>query len=1139
MNCLTFIWITLLLHTTAEKVQSVRFFILPSKDSPCPGEYTGEPCFTLADFSKLNNINPTRIIGSDVILDLQPGVHETDSTSLSTSGINSFKLTGTNASFRCDVRPRLFLSSIVNAQITGINFLNCPDIEITSVDNLIVQDCSFRSSSLTLRNVNATVNRCNFSNIFRSTGGAILIDGGVTTIKNSSFVGNSREAVYARGVESIFVFDSMFDAADRDARGVYLLSPRDSVVFLRCNFTRLSRRRTDGGAVHIFNGMSANISFTECNFMDNGGSRGGAVYVSTFASMPLSLNVSFTGCNFTRNSASSGGGAFWAATSTTIEVSFSKCNFIDNQGTGFSTMSSSFIGGAVTITSLAVASNVLPISISECQFTNNMVAASGGAVHLGVENTRILITRSYFTDNRLSRGTSVNSGGAVYISGNDNIVSVIGGAFMNNTVLQGSGGALFSAGERTNLSFVDVLFHSNSAASRLGTRNRLTHGYGGAVYMSGDDNQISIKRGAFVSNRVVQGGGGALYSTGQRTNFLFDDVLFHNNSAAFCGALEVDQFFHDSVNFTRSTFTSNSATGGRAPNLIYGGSGAICIRNASISVVNSTFSNNSAVGNAGVMHVEGSSVEIIDSEFKNNAATLDGGVVYTKLSPSSFTIQQSTFSDNKAGDDGGVMYMGRAGSRIDVNESSFSFNHAVDRGGALVVLGSTLNIVESSFSDNTATRGDVINTCIGEISTDKAFEDNTLRQTSSRTACISYNNLPLLPTEMSTIMATQTEESATTRSMVRRTAPIIMPPQTITPQTTAITPEAITEETTTDTPSRVGTTLTPQTGASTVAQTDSASTLGATTQHEQQSTMTTNTLSESSTTIIPPEESTTTAAAKFGTESPQSESTSTPATDTIGIQTEASTTIVLPETEGVGIPISTLSQTASTGSPPQTESTSAATDNSDTTSFQIEPSTMPETEDIHTTDLPRTETMINTTITESTTTVAAEISTTSDYERIASTGSSQSEAPSTATAAMDTSTTGHQTKASTTIALPVTKEVVHITTLPQTEIPTSTKASSTTATATQADTTDSIETSTAKGTVDTTQTEAATTTTDLRLTTAKEDTTEKLPSTAANELSTTQSDSLRGSNNAAGAMLFSTSLLMISVTVSFISALQI
>ena len=156
--------------------------------------------------------------------------------------------------------------------------------------------------------------------------------------------------------------------------------------------------------------------------------------------------------------------------------------------------------------------------------------------------------------------------------------------------------------------------------------------------MSSDDSLISVKGGAFVNNTVAQGGGGALYSTGQRTNFLFVDMLFHNNSAAFCGVLEAEKFFHDSVNFTHSTFTSNRATGGMAPNLVYRGSGVMCIRNASISVVNSTFNNNSAVGNAGVMHIEGSLVEIVDSKFEHNEATLDGGVTYTKLSPNTFTI---------------------------------------------------------------------------------------------------------------------------------------------------------------------------------------------------------------------------------------------------------------------------------------------------------------------------------------------------------------------------------------------------------------------------------------------------------------------------------------------------------------------
>jgi predicted outer membrane repeat protein len=441
--------------------------------------------------------------------------------------------------------------------------------------------------------------------------------------------------------------------------------------------------------------------------------------------------------------------------------------------------------------------------------------------------------KAIFTSNRLHRDYSSN-GGAVDISGNDNMVSVNEGAFINNTVLSGWGGALYSSGERAYISFVDVLFLNNS----------VTSGSGGAVYVSGGSKVISVKGGAFVNNMVEFGSGGALQTTLQQYSFSFVDVLFHNNSASLCGVLEV---FRDSVNITHSTFTSNRATGrGPFSGNIYRGSGVACIRNSNISVVNSTFSNNSAVGNAGVMQVESSSVEIIDSTFEHNNATLDGGVTCTKLAPNNFTIHRSTFFDNRAGDDGGVMYLGRAGSRVDVNESEFSLNRAVDRGGAFVVLGSTLNTAKSTFTDNTAASGDDINACISEINTGNVFETST----SNRTGCISYSSLTLLPTEATTVATQTTEESATTRSMVRRTAPIIVPPQTIDPQTTAITPDYIT---TTDNPSGVSTNLTPQTDSktssvSTIAQTDSVSTLGATSQGGQETTVTANIVTESSTT---------------------------------------------------------------------------------------------------------------------------------------------------------------------------------------------------------------------------------------------------------------------------------------------------
>ena len=1042
-----FIWTALLLLHTTAMVQSVRFFIVPSIDSSCPGEFTGDPCLTLIQYIRLITESESIINSDNVILDIQPGIHRID-TQFSISGIKSFVMTGTDVSFICDGN-QLTLTSIANVQISGINFTDCRGGEITSVDNLIMQDCSFRLSSLTLRNVNATVVQtsfeqssrgkaftlsgtsmqlkkcyfadnyvgaihavarppsnvtiasCNFTNngdsYSRRNGAAIFSQGGTVTIKSSSFSRNNPKSVYVAGINSLFVSDTIFY---RGRQAVDIVNPRDSVVFLRCNFTRNSA--SNGGAVSIVDGISTNISFTECNFTGNSASHGGALYIATSTNTPL---LSFTGCNFTSNIASSHGGALYVHTTTNIPISFSKCNFIDNQAIFFRSRSRSFrrAGGAVHISSASRATTVLPISLSECNFTNNVATERGGALFLQVANSLILITQGYFTKNRLDRNSFPDYGGAVYVSGGDNQISINEGAFINNTVQQGSGGAFFSTGERTNFSFVRVLFHSNLANSTLGSTS--TFGHGGAVHVSSSDNVISVNGGSFVNNRVIRGGGGALYSQGHRTNFSFVDVLFHSNSATFCGVLEVEGLFHDSVNFTHTSFTTNRAIGGIAPNRIifYRGSGAICIRNASISVMNSTFNNNSAVGNAGVMHIEGSLVEIIDSKFKHNEATLDGGVTYTKLSPNTFEIHRSTFSDNRAGDDGGVVYMGRAGSRIDVNESSFSNNRAADRGGTFVILGSTLNIAESSFKDNTAARGDVINACISEINAYNVIETNT----SSRTACISYDNRPLPPIEASTMPA-QTEETATTRSIVRRTAAIVVPPQTIVPQTTAVTPDFITEETTTDTPRRVSTTVATKTdsGVSTTStalpQTDTVSTMGAASQTEWEST-----------TNLPLELSTTT------------------------LQAE-----------------------------------------------------------------------------ESTTTVITEMSTSSERTTVSTI--SQSEATSTAIGTTATSTTGLQTEASTTIVLPETEEATHITTFPQTEGTTNTKSNSTT--------------TPAQATTVISQTGATSTPTGIRLTTADEDATDKTPSSTKNELLAT-TDSLKGNNNAAGTILGSVGLLMISLSI--------
>lgn len=266
-----------------------------------PWRFTGDPCLTLIQYIRLTNPEP--VVSSDVILDLQPGVHRVEvNTRLSVSGLNSFMMTGRNASFICP-RPSRYssnrstgftLASIADVHISGINFTDCQGNGITSVDNLIMKDCFFHTSSLTLQNVNATVvqtsfersrgsaitlsgtsmqlDKCHFANndrvvyawnaivpssltvtncnftdnhVVNANDGPIRFEGGTfVTIRNSSFIRNNPEAVYIDGVNSLFISDTTFEASNNmnnirytGSGAVYIANPSDSVVFLRCSFT--------------------------------------------------------------------------------------------------------------------------------------------------------------------------------------------------------------------------------------------------------------------------------------------------------------------------------------------------------------------------------------------------------------------------------------------------------------------------------------------------------------------------------------------------------------------------------------------------------------------------------------------------------------------------------------------------------------------------------------------------------------------------------------------------------------------------------------------------------------------------------------------------------------------------------------
>jgi hypothetical protein len=116
--------------------------------------------------------------------------------------------------------------------------------------------------------------------------------------------------------------------------------------------------------------------------------------------------------------------------------------------------------------------------------------------------------------------------------------------------------------------------------------------------MLGINSSISVFDSHFINNIAMTEGGGAIYSNGRYANVTLTSSTFHNNSASYCGVLDVDNYNHFSVNLTNSIFTYNTASGQTI------GGGVACIRNASINIIDSTFKHNFANFHAGVFYID-------------------------------------------------------------------------------------------------------------------------------------------------------------------------------------------------------------------------------------------------------------------------------------------------------------------------------------------------------------------------------------------------------------------------------------------------------------------------------------------------------------------------------------------------------
>ena len=225
-----------------------------------------------------------------------------------------------------------------------------------------------------------------------------------------------------------------------------------------------------GGALLLQSGSSATLS--HCNFYDNAGSNGGAVYLQDAI-----LNC--TDCEFKRNTDNDeGGGAVYCYYSTSnpalSEVNCTRCVFQGNRGKsggalygGITTLQDCTItGNTATDYGGAIYNNQGNLTLTDCTISGN-TAQIGGALRDGETVT--------LTDCTISGNTASGDGGAFFFD-KPCTVNCDNCSFSNNSSTSGTGGAIYmgthSTGDCT-LSLTDCTFSGN-----------MTTASGGAIYMS-------------------------------------------------------------------------------------------------------------------------------------------------------------------------------------------------------------------------------------------------------------------------------------------------------------------------------------------------------------------------------------------------------------------------------------------------------------------------------------------------------------------------------------------------------------------------------------------------------------------------------------------------------------------------------
>lgn len=397
------------------------------------------------------------------------------------------------------------------------------------------------------------------------------------------------------------------------------LDPSDGVTSLR---EAIDEARSRGGDQLIRLGAgtySVSSHGTDETADDTAADRSGG---DSKSKRPLRLTIQGAGAADTVLSAANGGRFYSVGPGETLRVVAATLTGgvapLDPNGRGY--------GGAILNTGGTV-------EIIECILAENSAKNEGGAIYSidWVEDNRhypahVFVRGSVFSEN------GSYDGGAIYSSGDECTVTILGTMVNDNTAGRKGGGVLFFGNGALEIN--DCLFSDNTSEAFDGGAVECDYG--------DDEAQISIVDSDFLGNTA--GGHGGVFAFQRGATCDLTGCTFSENMCGGSGG--VISGVHNTLTMTDCTFSQNHANADI---------GAIKVSDLEMTLSGCTITENSAVRFAGGINATRcvttiSNCSITDNECGNTAGLSGGGVANTL---GTMTIRDSTISRNRAGFNGG------------------------------------------------------------------------------------------------------------------------------------------------------------------------------------------------------------------------------------------------------------------------------------------------------------------------------------------------------------------------------------------------------------------------------------------------------------------------------------------------------